>query len=155
MCHSLFVIFHSSRLVWQVEAYMKSMASGLFGILATLGGVPVIRAPPGGPAQMVSEHLCKVRDAVRGLALNPTRPSSHRATPLHVFTPATMLQPCLQPLPARTLTSSRVGVPACLRAHSISRMDVIDVDVEGVDVDDVEVVGGVDHGAACPGVTLV
>lgn len=39
---------------------MKSLSNALFGVLATTGGVPIIRALPGGPAQMVSEHLCKV-----------------------------------------------------------------------------------------------
>ena len=47
----------------QVEAYMKNMASALFGVLATVGGVPVIRALPGGPTQMISEQLSKVRPA--------------------------------------------------------------------------------------------
>ena len=39
---------------------MKSMASALFGVLATVGGVPIIRALPGGPTQMISEQLSKV-----------------------------------------------------------------------------------------------
>lgn len=42
---------------------MKSMASALFGVLATVGGVPIIRALPGGPTQMISEQLSKVRPA--------------------------------------------------------------------------------------------
>ncbi|CAM9379007.1 unnamed protein product, partial [Hapterophycus canaliculatus] len=44
----------------QVETYMKSMASALFGVLATVGGVPIIRALPGGPTQMISEQLSKL-----------------------------------------------------------------------------------------------
>lgn len=40
---------------------MKNMASALFGVLATVGGVPIIRALPGGPTQMISEQLSKVR----------------------------------------------------------------------------------------------
>eukprot|EP00752_Nemacystus_decipiens_P008016 g7163.t1 len=44
----------------QVEAYMKNMASALFGVLATAGGVPIIRALPGGPTQMISEQLSKL-----------------------------------------------------------------------------------------------
>lgn len=47
----------------QVEAYMRSMASALFGVMATMGGVPIIRTLPGGPTQMLSEQLSKVRDA--------------------------------------------------------------------------------------------
>eukprot|EP00903_Cladosiphon_okamuranus_P008567 g8220.t1 len=44
----------------QVEAYMKNIASALFGVLATMGGVPIIRALPGGPTQMISEQLSKL-----------------------------------------------------------------------------------------------
>ncbi|CAM9315596.1 unnamed protein product [Discosporangium mesarthrocarpum] len=44
----------------QVKGAMQSFANGLFGALATLGGVPIIRAPKGGPAQMVAEHLNKL-----------------------------------------------------------------------------------------------
>ncbi|CAM9431576.1 unnamed protein product [Ascophyllum nodosum] len=44
----------------QIEAYMRTMASALFGVLATVGGVPIIRALPGGPAQMVAEQLSKI-----------------------------------------------------------------------------------------------
>lgn len=40
---------------------MRSIASALFGVLATVGGVPIIRALPGGPTQMISEQLSKVR----------------------------------------------------------------------------------------------
>lgn len=47
---------------------MKNMASALFGVLATVGGVPIIRALPGGPTQMISEQLSKVRRA----AIHPT-----------------------------------------------------------------------------------
>lgn len=42
---------------------MRSMASALFGVLATVGGVPIIRALQGGPTQMISEQLSKVRPA--------------------------------------------------------------------------------------------
>lgn len=42
---------------------MRSIASALFGVLATVGGVPIIRALPGGPAQMIAEHLSKVHIA--------------------------------------------------------------------------------------------
>lgn len=49
----------------QVEAYMRSMASALFGVMATMGGVPIIRTLPGGPTQMLSEQLSKVRDATK------------------------------------------------------------------------------------------
>lgn len=42
---------------------MKNMASALFGVLATVGGVPIIRALPGGPTQMLSDQLSKVRPA--------------------------------------------------------------------------------------------
>lgn len=42
---------------------MRSIASALFGVLATVGGVPIIRALPGGPAQMIAEHLSKVQTA--------------------------------------------------------------------------------------------
>lgn len=41
---------------------MRSIASALFGVLATVGGVPIIRALPGGPAQMIAEQLSKVCD---------------------------------------------------------------------------------------------
>ncbi|CAN0007509.1 unnamed protein product [Laminaria digitata] len=44
----------------QVTAYMRSVASALFGVLATVGGVPIIRALPGGPTQMISEQLSKL-----------------------------------------------------------------------------------------------
>ncbi len=44
---------------------MKSMASALFGVLATVGGVPIIRALPGGPTQMISEQLSKVGPLLR------------------------------------------------------------------------------------------
>ena len=54
-------LFLSGRDAGQVEAYMKNMASALFGVLATVGGVPIIRALPGGPTQMISEQLSKVR----------------------------------------------------------------------------------------------
>ena len=53
-------IFRSSSTDFQIEAYMRTMASALFGVLATVGGVPIIRALPGGPAQMVAEQLSKV-----------------------------------------------------------------------------------------------
>lgn len=48
----------------QVTTYMRSIASALFGVLATVGGVPIIRALPGGPTQMISEQLSKVRFSV-------------------------------------------------------------------------------------------
>lgn len=41
---------------------MRSIASALFGVLATVGGVPIIRALPGGPTQMISEQLSKVHN---------------------------------------------------------------------------------------------
>ncbi|CAM9193347.1 unnamed protein product [Choristocarpus tenellus] len=44
----------------QVKNAIQSFASGLFGVLSTLGGVPIIRAPVGGSAQMVAEHLNKL-----------------------------------------------------------------------------------------------
>ncbi|CAN0422941.1 unnamed protein product [Ectocarpus sp. 12 AP-2014] len=44
----------------QIENYMKNTASALFGVLATAGGVPIIRALPGGPTQMLSEQLSKI-----------------------------------------------------------------------------------------------
>lgn len=56
-----YVQYNDPRQSDHVEAYMKSMASALFGVLATVGGVPIIRALPGGPAQMMSELLSKVR----------------------------------------------------------------------------------------------
>lgn len=58
-----YVQYNDPRQSDHVEAYMKSMASALFGVLATAGGVPIIRALPGGPAQMMSELLSKVQDA--------------------------------------------------------------------------------------------
>ncbi|CAM9320577.1 unnamed protein product [Sphacelaria rigidula] len=54
-----YVQYNDPRQSDHVEAYMKSMASALFGVLATAGGVPIIRALPGGPAQMMSELLSK------------------------------------------------------------------------------------------------
>jgi sec1 family domain-containing protein 1 len=43
-----------------VEGVMRSVTYGLFSVLATLKAVPVIRAAPGGAAQMVAEQLRKV-----------------------------------------------------------------------------------------------
>lgn len=66
-CASLLVrrnFFRGGRDARQVETYMKSMASALFGVLATVGGVPIIRALPGGPTQMISEQLSKVHYAM-------------------------------------------------------------------------------------------
>lgn len=53
-------IYHRVCFMRQVETYMRSMASALLGVLATVGGVPIIRALPGGPTQMISELLSKV-----------------------------------------------------------------------------------------------
>lgn len=64
----------------QVETYMRSMATALFGVLATVGGVPIIRALPGGPTQMISELLSKVRSAVPAMSMSsvlPVVPSVH------------------------------------------------------------------------------
>ncbi|VVA99431.1 unnamed protein product [Arabis nemorensis] len=47
----------------EIEAIIEKVASGLFCVLATLGVVPVIRCPRGGPAEMVASLLDqKLRD---------------------------------------------------------------------------------------------
>jgi hypothetical protein len=46
-----------------VEAAVEAIVSGLFSVLATLGVVPVIRCPQGGPAEMVATQLdARLRD---------------------------------------------------------------------------------------------
>ncbi|CAH8363622.1 unnamed protein product [Eruca vesicaria subsp. sativa] len=42
-----------------IEEMIEKIASGLFDVLATLGVVPVIRCPVGGPAEMVASSLDK------------------------------------------------------------------------------------------------
>ncbi|KAL1210411.1 SEC1 family transport protein SLY1 [Cardamine amara subsp. amara] len=47
----------------EIEEIIKKVANGLFCVLATLGVVPVIRCPRGGPAEMVASLLDqKLRD---------------------------------------------------------------------------------------------
>ncbi|XP_010530661.1 PREDICTED: SEC1 family transport protein SLY1-like [Tarenaya hassleriana] len=47
----------------EIEEIIEKVASGLFSVLATLGVVPVIRCPRGGPAEMVASALDqKLRD---------------------------------------------------------------------------------------------
>ncbi|KAK8951371.1 SEC1 family transport protein SLY1 [Platanthera zijinensis] len=47
----------------EIEAVLEKIAGGLFCVLATLGVVPVIRCPSGGPAQMVAAALdSRLRD---------------------------------------------------------------------------------------------
>jgi hypothetical protein len=40
-----------------IEQYMERIVAGLFSVIATLGTVPVIQAPTGGPAEMVARNL--------------------------------------------------------------------------------------------------
>ena len=43
----------------QIEQSMRTIARGLFSVLATAGRVPVIRCPNNdGPSRMVAEQLC-------------------------------------------------------------------------------------------------
>jgi len=41
----------------EIEAAMRRVAFGLFSVVATLGVVPIIRAAPGGPGEMVARQL--------------------------------------------------------------------------------------------------
>jgi len=41
----------------QIEAVINDVVMGIFGVIATLGVIPVIRAQPGGPAEMVANKL--------------------------------------------------------------------------------------------------
>ncbi|GBG30907.1 Sec1 family domain-containing protein 1 [Hondaea fermentalgiana] len=40
-----------------IEESMRSMATGALSLVATLGAVPIIRCPPGGPAEMVARQV--------------------------------------------------------------------------------------------------
>mmetsp|Transcript_12353 Transcript_12353/g.24011 ORF Transcript_12353/g.24011 Transcript_12353/m.24011 type:complete len:665 (-) Transcript_12353:50-2044(-) len=47
-----------------IEECMRSVATGAMSLVATLGTVPIIRCPPGGPAEMVARSIC---DMLRNL----------------------------------------------------------------------------------------
>jgi hypothetical protein len=52
-----FTVYNDPRSAGRVEQTMDAIAAGLFGVLATLGAVPVIQTPRGGAAQMVASKL--------------------------------------------------------------------------------------------------
>ena len=43
-----------------IEVYINEVATGLFGVIATMGVIPVIRAQPGEAAEMVARVLHKM-----------------------------------------------------------------------------------------------
>lgn len=50
-----------------LESTVNEIVDGLFSILVTLGIVPVIRAQPGGPAEMIARNLDgRIRDNLKG-----------------------------------------------------------------------------------------
>jgi len=44
----------------EIEAQIDGMVTGLFGVIATMGSIPILRAQPGGPAEMVASKLHKL-----------------------------------------------------------------------------------------------
>ncbi|TFY74537.1 hypothetical protein EWM64_g9474, partial [Hericium alpestre] len=49
----------------QIEAEIERIASGIFSVVATIGQVPIIRAPKGNAAEMIAKKLeQKIRDSI-------------------------------------------------------------------------------------------
>ncbi|KAI0053468.1 SLY1 protein [Auriscalpium vulgare] len=49
----------------QIEAEIERIASGIFSVVATIGQVPIIRAPKGNAAEMIAKKLeTKIRDSI-------------------------------------------------------------------------------------------
>ena len=53
---SLLSLFQDS----EIQAIVENMVAGLFGVIATMGVIPVIRAQPGEAAEMVARELHKM-----------------------------------------------------------------------------------------------
>ncbi|KAI0698407.1 Sec1-like protein [Cerioporus squamosus] len=64
--HSSYMLLNSpSSTEQQIEEEVERIATGLFSVVATMGHVPIIRAPRGNAAEMIAKKLeQKIRDAI-------------------------------------------------------------------------------------------